>query len=355
MDEDVNRAREESTPPRDANSMDRPAVRRPLGSPEVRIGALVALGVVAGLVVWLLVRGNDNSTRPFRTSAQPVSAKELARLPATVGHPVYWAGPKRGFTYELTRTSDGRIYIRYLPAGVAIGSDQPKYVTIGTYPSKNALATVRGIAKRQRLKAMRLNGGGAAIQDPKHPTSVYLAYPRSAYQVEVYDSSPRRALQLVLSGKITPVESTAGPAQPTSARPRAVTVQQLRAIDSPAGKAVYWLGPRQGMTYELTETSDGRIYVRYLPRGTKVGDPKPHTTVGTYPFRNPVAAVKAIAKETGERSFSIARGGLAAVDGNHPTSVYVAFPGSRYQIEVFEPSAARAKQLVSSGRVAPVR
>jgi len=109
------------------------------------------------------------------------------------------------------------------------------------------------------------------------------------------------------------------------------------------------------MTYELTETSDGRIYVRYLPRGIGVGDPKPHTTVGTYPFRNPVAAVKAIAKETGGRTFSIAGGGLAAVDGNHPTSVYVAFPRSDYQIEVFDRSAARARQLVSSGLVVPVR
>jgi hypothetical protein len=121
--------------------------------------------------VWLLVRGNDNSTRTFRTSAQPVSAQELAALPATVGHPVYWAGPKRGFTYELTRTSDGRIYIRYLPAGVSIGSNHPKYLTIGTYPLKNALATVRGIAKRLRVTAMKLNGGGTAVQDTKHPTA----------------------------------------------------------------------------------------------------------------------------------------------------------------------------------------
>jgi hypothetical protein len=305
--------------------------------------------------VWLLARGNDNSTRTFRTSAQPVSARELARLPATVGHSVYWAGPKRGFTYELTRTRDDRIYIRYLPAGVAIGSNQPKYLTVGTYPSEEALAAVRGIAKRLGVKAMSLKGGGAAVQDTKHPTSVYLAYPRSGYQVEVYDPSPARALQLVLSGKITPLESTTGPTQPTSARRRAVTLRQLRAVDSAAGKAVYWLGPRSGMTYELTETRDGRIYVRYLARGTKVGDPKPHTTVGTYPFRNPVAAVKSIAKETGGRTFSIARGGLAAVDGRHPTSVYVAFPGVNYQIEVFDRSAARARQLVRSGRVAPVR
>jgi hypothetical protein len=352
MDEDVNRPREESASPPDANSMERPALRRP-GSQEVRIGALVALAVLAGLVVWLLVR--DDSTPTSSSSATAASAQDLAELPATVGHPVYWAGPRRGFTYELTRTSDGRIYIRYLPAGVSIGSNQPKYLTVGTYPSKNALAVVRGVAKGLRVKAMRLNGGGAAVQDTKHPTSVYLAYPRSDYQIEVYDPSPAHALQLALSGKITPLESKAGSTHATSGRPRAATLQQLRAVESSAGKAAYWVGPRPGTTYELTETGDGKVYVRYLPRGTKVGDPKPHTTVGTYPFRNPVAAVEAIAKETGGQTFSIAGGGLAAVDGNHPTSVYVAFPRSNYQIEVFDPSAPRARGLVSSGRVVAVR
>jgi hypothetical protein len=355
MDADVNRPREETVSPPDANSTERPAVRQPLSSPEVRIGAVVALAVLVGLVVWLLAGGDDDSTPTSSSSATAASAQDLAQLPATVGHPVYWAGPMRGVTYELTRTSDGQIYIRYLPAGVSIGSNEPKYLAVGTYPATNALAAVRGIAKRLDAKAMRLNGGGAAVQDTKHPTSVYLAYPRSDYQVEVYDPSPARALQLVLSGKIIPIESKTGSTQPASGKPRAATLQQLRAVDSSAGKALYWVGPRSGMTYELTETDDGRVYVRYLPGGTKVRDPSPHTTVGTYPFRNPVAAVEAIANDTGGQTFSIAGGGLAAVDGNHPTSVYVAFPRSNYQIEVFDPSASRARRLVSSGLVVAVR
>lgn len=330
--------------------MRRPAARRPLESPEVRIGALVALAVLAGLVVWLLARGDDDSTPTPAGAATAASAEDLAALPGSVGHPVYWAGPKRGFTYELTRTSDGRIYIRYLPGGVSIGSDQPKYLTVGTYPAQNALGAVRGLARDLDVKTIRVRGGGAAVQDRKHPTSVYLAYPGSDYQVEVYDPSPERALELVLSGGVVALQSTK-----RSGSPRAATVQQLRAIDASADKAVYWVGPRSGVTYELTETDDGSIYVRYLPRGTTVGDSKPHTTVGTYPFRNPVAAVKAIAKETGGETLSLAGGGVAAVDGKHPTSVYVAFPGVNYQIEVFDQSAARARELVSSGRVAPVQ
>ena len=80
----------------------------------------------------------------------------------------------------------------------------------------------------------------------------------------------------------------------------------------------------------------------------------PYTTVGSYPLRDPVAAVKRIATQTRRRAFSVTHGGIAVVNGSHPTSVYIGFPGSKYQVEVFDPSATRARQLVSSGLVAPV-
>ena len=37
-----------------------------------------------------------------------------------------------------------------------------------------------------------------------------------------------------------------------------------------------------------------------------------------------------------------------------PTSVYVAYPGSKVQIEVFDPDPARALRLVTSGHIQPV-
>jgi hypothetical protein len=335
---------------RDKTSSLRSLARRP----EARLGAVVVLALAAGVIVWLVARGNDDASRN-PTSARAVSAQQLAAVQASVRHPVYWAGAKPGFTYELTQTTDGRIYVRYLPSGVSIGANKPKYLTIGTYPLKNALASVRAIAKRLRVTPMKLKGGGIAVQDTEHPTSVYFAAPGLDYQVEVYEPSPARALDLVRSGKLRPVTPVAGPLQSTSAEPTTASVQQLRALESEVRHPVYWVGPGSRITYELTRTSDGRIYVRYLPRGAEAGDPRRYTTVATYPVRNPVAAVKAIAKETGGRTVSVSAGGVAAVDGNHPTSVYVAHQGSNYQVEVFDPSAARALRLVSSGRVVPVR
>ena len=58
--------------------------------------------------------------------------------------------------------------------------------------------------------------------------------------------------------------------------------------------------------------------------------------------------------QAGEKSASVPGGGLAVYSTSSPTNVYVAYPGSDVQIEVFDPSAKRALRLVTSGRVAPV-
>lgn len=319
------------------------------------MGAVITLAVVAGLVAWLLVRGNDNGNTVKKAPAKAVSAESLATLPSTFHHPVYWAGPKSGFTYEVTRTNDGRIFIRYLPAGVPVGANRPKYLTIGTYPVKNALGAVRAIATRLHATPFRLSGGGLAVQDTRHPTSVYLAYPGADYQVEVFDPSPARAQSLVLSGRVSPIDSRSGAAQSAAAPAEIVLPGALRRLAAQVAHPVYWAGSQRGTSYERTVTNDGRIYIRYLPAGVKAGDQRLYTTVGTYRVQDAVVAVKAIAKSTGSRTFKVAGNAVAVIDSAHPTSVYLAFPKSQYEIEVFDPSPRRARQLVTSGRITAVR
>ena len=50
-----------------------------------------------------------------------------------------------------------------------------------------------------------------------------------------------------------------------------VSLQRLHAIAAAVPHPVYWVGARSGSTYELTQTDDGRTYIRYLPAGTRVG------------------------------------------------------------------------------------
>jgi hypothetical protein len=108
--------------------------------------------------------------------------------------------------------------------------------------------------------------------------------------------------------------------------------------------------------YELTRTADRKVYVRYLPRSVPIGNRSgEYLLVGTYPLRDAYAAIQRAAKEAGARTFRVPGGGLAVVNASAPRNVYFAYPGGRYQVEVFDPSAQRARRLVSTGSIKPVR
>jgi hypothetical protein len=314
-------------------------------------GGVALLAVVIGLVLWLVLRGVGGKGAQ-RAPATATSITRLNRFASTVGHPIYWAGSQPSFTYELSRTTDGRVYIRYLPPGVKTGTSKPDYLTVGTYPQPHAFATLRAAARRQRAQMIHIAGGGLAFQYKGRPTSVYLAYPGSNYQIEVFDPSPTRALRLVTAGQVQPV----GAPPRTAAGSTAATVKQLKARAISLGHPIYWAGTSPAITYELTETNNGSVYVRYLPHGVPVGSPLPdYRTIGTYPQKGALAVLKATAAKNHVPTIKLADGGLAFVDKKRPTSVYVAYPNVDLQIEVFDPAAGRARQLVTSGQIAPVR
>jgi hypothetical protein len=167
---------------------------------------VAALGIL--LVVWLLGRGGGGSTTPLpAVGAGPgaVSAAQLEELAKKTDHPVYWAGSRDG-AYELTRTTGGRIYVRYLPSGDKVGDASAKYLTVGTYPQKNAFRSIQRAARRPGAVSLALPHRGLLVFNKQTPKSVYFAYPRSSYQVEVFDPSPTQARTLVLDGTIKPVE-----------------------------------------------------------------------------------------------------------------------------------------------------
>jgi hypothetical protein len=180
-------------------------------NPQARIGAVVAVALLIGFVVWLLVRdgGNGSGTESTPTGAAigPVAATEdrLRSLSIDEGHPIYWIGAKADTTYELTRTSNGRIFIRYLPKGAPVGVDKADYTIIGTYPVPNATGVLEGLAKNSDEQKLSVPGGGIAVYSTSQPTNVYVAYPGSNLQIEVFDPSADRARRIVTSGQVVPV------------------------------------------------------------------------------------------------------------------------------------------------------
>lgn len=342
--------------PAEATGTDPETTRPSRGAASARtpvvLAAALALAAVIGIVLWLVLRGGGHNTASPGGEATAVSLQRLNSVAASIGHPVYWLGPRPGSTYELSRTGDGRVYIRYLPAGVKVGTRSAKYLTVGTYPQRNAFATLRATARKQGNRTIELPGGGLAFQYKARPTSVYLAFPGSDYQIEVFDPSASRALQLVTSGRVTPVGAPPG----TQARSSAASVDQLKALAADLGHPVYWAGARQGFTYELTRTRDNRVYIRYLPQGARIGDKRPkYLTIGTYPQKDALRVLKATAAKSHVPTIAVGGGGLAFVDRKRPTSAYIAYPGVDVQVEVYDPTAETARQLVASGRIAPVR
>jgi hypothetical protein len=308
------------------------------------------VGLALALVLWLVLKGGEPSN-PQRAPASAASIQRLNSFASSLRHPIYWAGAKPGYTYELTKTKDGRVYIRYLPPGVKPGSPQPNYLTIGTYPQRHAFATLHAAAKKQGASTIRLRGGGAAFQDKNRPTSMYLAYPNSPFQVEVFDPSARRSRQLVVSGRITKV----GTPPPTRTGPRAASVPELKTLAALLGHPIYWAGDQTAMRYEVTTTKTGSVYVRYLPPGATLGDHRPsYLTIGTYPQPDAFRVLKRTAATNHVDTLRLENGGLAFVDKNHPTSLYLAYPGVDLQIEVYDPDASRARQVVTSGRIRPL-
>ena len=66
-----------------------------------------------------------------------------------------------------------------------------------------------------------------------------------------------------------------------------------------------------GSTYELTQASNGNVYVRYLPKGAAVGTKKPYLTVATYPVLNALEAVRRTANSSTAHTIDLPGGGLA--------------------------------------------
>jgi hypothetical protein len=254
----------------------------------------------------------------------------------------------------LTNTQSGKVYIRYLPPGVDIGADT-QYLTVATYPFPDAFAAIQKQAVISGGDSVKLPQGGLAVLDRGYPKSVHLAYPGVDYQVEVFDPTPSAAMQTVAAGHLAALGSLkTSSATPAGPKPTAVSATGLRSLGASLGHPIYWAGSRPGYTYEVTQTSNGNVFIRYLPPGVKVGAPAGYLTVATYPFPNAFAAIQGTSKTNKTGTIKLAGGGLAVVDGQYPKSIHLAYPHSDVQVEVFDPSPARVRQIVSAGKIAAV-
>ena len=146
--------------------------------------------------------------------------------------------------------------------------------------------------------------------------------------------------------------SSSAPAATSSIAPVGLRGSRLKAfVSQTLRQPVYWAGPSSGDAYEVQRTTNGSVYVRYLPPGARVADSRPLLLVATYSYPNALTRLEAAANGAG---IHLRDGGLALVDPARPTNIHIAFPGVAYEIEVFDPSPAVARRIAESGDIRPV-
>ena len=73
----------------------------------------------------------------------------------------------------------------------------------------------------------------------------------------------------------------------TPGEPQIVSASQLEGFADGADHAVYWVGEIDETEFELTETDNGRVFVRYVPSGTVSGHGSgEYLTVASYPLED---------------------------------------------------------------------
>ena len=114
------------------------------------------------------------------------------------------------------------------------------------------------------------------------------------------------------------------------------------------------MGARDGTRVELTRAPGGTVIVRYLRPGAREGACGSFLTIATYPRPNGYREVLKASTEANAKTIKLAGGGIAVYNSDEPTNLHLAYPGQRYQIEVFAPERDLARELVTVGAVRPV-
>lgn len=168
------------------------------------LGAAVV--VAAGIVGWLMLH-DRGTAKPVATATGPVlvSAAQLASEAKLLGRPIYWAGPRSKWSYELTVTDSGRVFVRYLPRGAAAGDSRSSFLTVGTYPAADAYRNLKKVSTGYGVHSNLLPNDGLLVAPTRLPKNVYLAYPNNRYQVEVYDATTGAARRMALNGLIAQI------------------------------------------------------------------------------------------------------------------------------------------------------
>lgn len=170
-----------------------------------RTAALAAMALALALLAGCGGSDSAPDSQASSGAAEVLSAESLRERAADGTTPIYWAGERVGAKLELSQPDANRTYVRYLTGEAEAGDKRADFLTVSTYVQPNAVAVLRRQGKRSGGTIAHAPGNATVYYDQADPRSVYLAYPGSPVEIEVYDPRFARALRLVNSGQVVAV------------------------------------------------------------------------------------------------------------------------------------------------------
>lgn len=174
------------------------------------VGAVVVIVVAA--IISFTVGGDDkksssSNTTIAATQQPPVNAEGLKTAVAAVGGAgkVFWAGEEAGFTYVLSTQENGQASVRYIPADGDPQAGGPVYRVLGSYPIRDAFNVTKKAGEAADSVLLTNSDGSVVVYNKNKTTNVYIAFPKVDVQIEIFDPTPGKALELATSGRIVAI------------------------------------------------------------------------------------------------------------------------------------------------------
>lgn len=171
-----------------------------------RTTVIAAMTLMLALLPGCGGADSESDQQASSGAAQVVSADSLREAAPEGATPIYWAGEQEGTELELSRPDEDRTYVRYLTGDAEAGDKRADFLTVSTYVQPNAVAVLRRQSERSGGTITHAPGNGTVYFDRAHPKSVYLAYPGTPVEIEIFDPSFKRAMRLVESGQVVAVD-----------------------------------------------------------------------------------------------------------------------------------------------------
>jgi hypothetical protein len=177
--------------------------------PKIWVTMLITAMVTVLLAfgAFSLFSNNSSTSTTQSTEGQlPLTEAELKSVVANLNSVVYWVGPLDNAKYTLDVTDAGAAFVRYLPNGEGANDTAKNYLIVATYRVNAAYDAIKTAGNEQDGIGLMTSDGAAVYYNKNAATNVYMAYPGQDLQIEVFDPSPGKALQLVnTTGLVKPI------------------------------------------------------------------------------------------------------------------------------------------------------